>query len=1484
MENIKKLHIVAILILISLVISPVFYFQAKAQNATIWVDKADYHIGETVRICGTAFQPNHNLAVNVTTPINGTISSFSISSDSNGNFTATYLINIGGIPLYEVTATDGTNKATTTFTDCNLSPPTCTVTINPTLSNASQNETYVIQISNLLNTPCGYSSGLLKCANITIPSGFSNVNVLSANHYDFNSNLISKWNYNLASSQILVWEGSQGCDDVSQGQYVNVTFFAQTPTKLGIYEWTSYVYSNAPASCPFLWPTTYSLGVVYGSQPTVTVSSNSAGASQLEILGGTSQVAGTPFILTVKAEDSCGNIASGYTGTIHFSSSDSSSVLPNDYTFLISDSGMQTFTVTLKTAGSQSISITDTVTSTITGSLLGITVAHASADSIKIFPAAASITAGNSITYTAKATDAYFNTWDITDSVAWSISNGAGGSWIGSTYTSEKAGVWTVTGTYFCQSATASLTVTHAIDQAHLDHIIASVNPISVEAPNIVTGMATAFDTFNNSWGISTLASWSIPSGGDGGSWAGNIYTSHTAGIYIVQASYLGKTAITPLTVTHSSNQIYLDHITIVPKQSTVPAGISQSYTATAYDKFGNSWSVTAIYTCPNSNVMITGSSVHSNIAGTYTITGTYNGKSDTAILTVTPNTNNIASLAVTPKTQSIAAGNSIAYTTIATDIYGNTLDVSSNLGTSWTINASAGGFWTGPIYTSAKAGFWVITATYGGKFDTASLTVTHATDLAHLDHITASVNPNSVAAPGTATGTAIAYDSFGNSWDVSVLAVWSIPAGGDGGSWSGNVYTSHTAGTYIIQASYFGKTATISLTVTHATDVAYLDHISIAPKQSTIVAGNSQPYIATAYDTFGNNWIVTAVYTCPNSNLTISGSSASSNVAGVYTVTGTFSSKFDTASLTVTANSALLNRIVISPKNPTISAGSSQSFTVEAFDLYGNSLGNVTANSIFKVNGVSITGNSVSENSTGSYNIVASYNGLTDSAILQVNFGPLDHIAISPNAASIIAGNSQIYATNAFDAFGNTWTVTTSFSISIDAGGSWSGNVYTSAKMGTWAITGTYLGHSAIAQLTVNHAAAISVNVIPASKTLTAGTSQTFSATAVDSFGNSWLVSDLVIWSIDVGAGGFWSGATYTSANPGSWTVKATLGGVSGTANLIVNALYYKITVIQSAHGTINPGTVTVEYGTSQSFSIKPDTGYHIASIIANAKPVNVATPSGQSYNFGPVTADGTLTATFAINTYTVTVHVGNHGSSNLATETVNWGTKLNFVFTPDTGYTVAKVAVNTTSVAAVSSLNMTITGNTFVNVSFAFKTYTISVIQSPNGIIVPGTTTVNYGKSQSFNITPSSGYHIASLKVDEKTVKTTSSYTFSNVQASHTITATFEIDVSVPLAYVLSAFLAVAIIIILIFILINRQRRKPKNVSAIPINPAANEKEEVAAFKNTIEKIRNLEEEKKNLMLEIQKFQKTADAKASALENEVNTMRDEINRQKAS
>jgi hypothetical protein len=70
-------------------------------------------------------------------------------------------------------------------------------------------------------------------------------------------------------------------------------------------------------------------------------------------------VAGTSFRITISALDSTGAVVPGYAGTVAFASSDISGVLPARYTFTPADNGVHTFTVTLKTAGSQRVFVTD---------------------------------------------------------------------------------------------------------------------------------------------------------------------------------------------------------------------------------------------------------------------------------------------------------------------------------------------------------------------------------------------------------------------------------------------------------------------------------------------------------------------------------------------------------------------------------------------------------------------------------------------------------------------------------------------------------------------------------------------------------------------------------------------------------------------------------------------------------------------------------------------------------------------------------------------------------------------------------------------------------------------------------------------------------------------------------------------------------------------------------------------------------------------
>jgi hypothetical protein len=88
-------------------------------------------------------------------------------------------------------------------------------------------------------------------------------------------------------------------------------------------------------------------------------------------------VAGTAVSVTVTALDASGNVATGYTGTVHFSSSDAQAALPPAYTFTAADAGVHTYSVTFNTAGSQSLSVADGGTPPLSGST-NVTVQSAS--------------------------------------------------------------------------------------------------------------------------------------------------------------------------------------------------------------------------------------------------------------------------------------------------------------------------------------------------------------------------------------------------------------------------------------------------------------------------------------------------------------------------------------------------------------------------------------------------------------------------------------------------------------------------------------------------------------------------------------------------------------------------------------------------------------------------------------------------------------------------------------------------------------------------------------------------------------------------------------------------------------------------------------------------------------------------------------------------------------------------------------------------
>ena len=124
-----------------------------------------------------------------------------------------------------------------------------------------------------------------------------------------------------------------------------------------------------------------------------------------------SSVAGQPLSVTVTAVTQCSDPATSFTDTVHFTSSDPLAILPADYAFVSSDAGVHVFSVTLKTSGTQTVTVTDVQHPLLTATQTIADAAAAASSIIAVAGSGQTATPGSAfaIALAAKVTDAFGN-------------------------------------------------------------------------------------------------------------------------------------------------------------------------------------------------------------------------------------------------------------------------------------------------------------------------------------------------------------------------------------------------------------------------------------------------------------------------------------------------------------------------------------------------------------------------------------------------------------------------------------------------------------------------------------------------------------------------------------------------------------------------------------------------------------------------------------------------------------------------------------------------------------------------------------------------------------------------------------------------------------------------------------------------------------------------------------------------------------------
>jgi uncharacterized repeat protein (TIGR01451 family) len=312
---------------------------------------------------------------------------------------------------------------------------------------------------------------------------------------------------------------------------------------------------------------------ITGTSNSITVSAGPA--ARFSLSAPTNAVAGSPFSFTVTALDQFNNTATSYAGTVQFSSTDSQAVLPANSMLT---NGTGTFSATLKTVGNRTITATDTVSSSITGTSNTITVSAAAATHFAV-SAPANAVAGNTFNFTVTALDQFNNTttgyagtvrFTSTDPSATlpvnsTLTNGTGTF----SATLRTVGNQTITATDTSNSSIAGTSNTIAVSQAN-PALSGTVSPTSGNVGSAFTDTAvlsggvnaTGTITFTvhgpNPGNCATAIFTSVKTVAGNGTYTSDPFTGAAPGTYSFVARYSGDANNNPVsTVCAAASQTF---------------------------------------------------------------------------------------------------------------------------------------------------------------------------------------------------------------------------------------------------------------------------------------------------------------------------------------------------------------------------------------------------------------------------------------------------------------------------------------------------------------------------------------------------------------------------------------------------------------------------------------------------------------------------------------------------------------------------------------------------------------------------------------------------------------------------------------------------------------------------------------------------------------------------------------------------------------
>ncbi|TGL63530.1 beta strand repeat-containing protein [Leptospira sarikeiensis] len=708
-------------------------------------------------------------------------------------------------------------------------------------------------------------------------------------------------------------------------------------------------------------------------------------------------------------------------------------------------------------------------------------------------------------------------------------------------------------------------------------------------------------------WNSSDASVISMASGGQA--------TGMAVGSANISITYENKTAQLSLAVTGAP--ISSITITCVNQTDSLPLGVTRQCSLTGNFADGSNQDLT---NDPNTS-WNTGSAAIATIdasglvtpvaTGTTTVRASYNSLNASNI-SLTVSSASLVSIAVTPTNKSLALGKTQQYTATGTYSDSSSQDITNSV--TWnssdtsvaTISNTSG---SKGFLSTEDQGTSTITATLSSIGGSTDVTVTAAV----LESIT--ITPSSPSTPKGRTLNLVATGIFsdGHHETITDQVTWtsddsSIATVDNGSGFEGRA-SGINVGTVDITAEIGGIDETISFSVT----AAVLDSIQLTADDSSIAKGTSTTILATGVYSDGTSQNITSSVSWSSSQTSVlqlgsltatpkkQVNSPNSGSLGTSTITATSGSISGTVDITVTA--AKLVSIAVTPTNPSVAKGLTRDFV--ATGTYTDaSTQNLTTQVTWSssdtskatISNASGTEGKATGVAVGTTNISATLGSVTSpSTTLTVTAAVLQSITITPSNPSVAKGRSQnLTATGTYSDSSTqnlttqvTWSSSSNSTVGVSNANGTEGKG-TGVSVGTATVTATLSSVSSSITFTVTSAELDSIEVHFNNSSIAKGTSALADATGTYSDGSTLDLTDQVVWGssqtsiIQLGSLTATPKKTLTSPNSGSLgtsNITATLGSISGNANLTVTAA--TLVSIQ-----VDPTNPSVAKGLTQSFT----------------------------------------------------------------------------------------------------------------------------------------------------------------------------------------------------------------------------------------------------------------------------------------------------------